>query len=160
MVDRRPPGDGDLDGDADWDMGADEYFNPVWVTKDVDTQVLDPGDDVEFTIVYRNNSGSTVTGVVISDILSDDLTNASYSYTGPTLSLRGGTRYVWDVPEGLDPGEEGTITINARASQSMSTPEAITNQVTFEMSGYGPFEDEVLIIVGGLTSHAPAVLKE
>ena len=154
------PQDGDGDGNAAWDRGADEYFNSVWVTKDVDTQVLDPGDWLSFTIVYRNNSGSTATEVVISDILSDDLTNADYSYTGPTLELQGGDPYVWTVPGGLAPGAEGTITINARVDPSTSTPKAITNQVTFQMNGNGPFEDEVLIIVGGLKSHTPAVLNK
>ena len=155
------PLDGDGDGNPSWDRGADEYFNQVWVTKDVDKQVLEPGDLVTFTIVYRNNSASTVTGVVIDDILSDDLTNVSYDSTGPGVTPRGGSNpeYIWDVHD-LSPGAEGTITINARVDPGIGTPKAITNQVTFQMNGYGPFEDEVLIIVGGLTTHAPAVLND
>jgi uncharacterized repeat protein (TIGR01451 family) len=155
------PVDGDEDGNAAWDMGADEYFNPVWVTKDVDNQVLEPDAWVSFTIDYRNSSGSTVTGVVITDILSEYLTDATYDYTGPTITPRGGSNpdYIWDVDD-LAPREEGTITITARVSPSIPTPTAITNKVTFQMDGYGPFEDEVLIIVGGLTTHAPAVLND
>jgi uncharacterized repeat protein (TIGR01451 family) len=153
------PLDGDENGNAAWDMGADEYFNQVWVTKDVSSQVLEPDDLVSFTIVYRNNSGSTATGVVISDILSSDLNNVSYISTGPTITPRGGPKYVWDV-QNLTPGAEGTITINARVDPSISRPKAITNKVTFQMNGYGPFEDEVLIIVGGLRNNAPAVLND
>ena len=154
------PLDGDGEGNAAWDRGADEFFNSVWVTKDASGQILDPDELVSFTIVYRNNSASIVTGVVISDPLSDYLTNANYSSTGPSLTYQTGTRYVWTVPDGLAPGEEGTITINARVSQSIPTPMAVPNKVTFQMSGYGPFEDEVLIIVGGLRTHAPAVLND
>ena len=151
--------DGDGDGNPLWDRGADEYQNPVWLTKDVDELILDPGDWLSYSILYRNNSGSTVTGVVISDILSDDLINSSYSSTGPTLSLQGGSRYVWTVPGGLAPGAEGTITIDAQVDPALSTPKAITNKVTFEMSGYGPFEDEVTVVIGGLRTCVPAVLQ-
>jgi len=153
------PVDGDENGNAAWDMGADEYFNPVWVTKDVDQQVLEPNDQVSFTIDYRNNSGSTATGVVITDLLSGYLTNVNYSSTGPGVTPRGDPKYIWDV-EDLAPWEEGTITITARVSTSIPPATAIINEVVLEMDGYGPFEDEVLIIVGGLTTHTPAVLND
>lgn len=150
------PVDGDGNGNAAWDMGADEYFNPVWVTKDVNKQVLEPNEDVSFTIEYRNNSASTATGVVITDLLSGYLTNVNYSSTGPTVTPRGGPKYIWDVDD-LAPWEEGTITITGEVSLSIPTPMAITNGVTFQMDGYGPFEDEVLMMVGGLKTYAPAV---
>ncbi len=154
-------GDGrplDGDGNVAWDRGADEYLNPVWVTKEVDDAVVDPGDLIAYTITYRNNFGSTVTGVVISDILSDDLIDSGYSSSGPTLSLQGGTRYVWDVPGGLAPGAEGSIVISAQVDPSLATPKAILNEVQFSMNGYGPFQDDALIVVGGLRTYVPAVL--
>jgi uncharacterized repeat protein (TIGR01451 family) len=159
------PVDGDENGNAAWDMGADEYFNPVWVTKEVSSQVLEPDDLVSFTLEYRNNFAAHVTGVVITDDLdevADWLMYVSYSYTGtgPTPEPQGNDPYVWSVPGGLDAGQWGTITINAQVDASLSTPKAITNKVTFQMNGYGPFEDEVLIIVGGLRNNAPAVLND
>jgi hypothetical protein len=101
-----------------------------------------------------------VTGVVISDILSDDLVNSDYSSSGPTLSLQVGTTYVWDVPGGLAPGAEGSIVITAQVDPSLATPKAILNEVQFSMNGYGPFQDDALIVVGGLRSHAPAVVYD
>jgi uncharacterized repeat protein (TIGR01451 family) len=157
------PVDGDGDRNAAWDMGADEYFNPVWVTKDVNNQFVDPGDPVTFTIAYRNNAASSVSGVVITDDLNeitDWLVDISCSHTGPNLEQEGNDPYLWTVPGGLDPGEEGTITIKASVDPSLSIPQAITNRVTFEMNGYGPFEDEVLIMVGGRTVHVPAVSND
>jgi len=159
------PVDGDESGNAAWDMGADEYFNPVWVTKDVNKQVLEPNEDVSFTIEYRNNAASLVSGVLISDDIDeivDWLIDIDWYYTGtgPTPEEQGSDPYVWSVPGGLDAGEGGTITITATVDPSVSTPTAITNEVTFQMDGYGPFTDEVLIIVGGLTTHTPAVLND
>jgi uncharacterized repeat protein (TIGR01451 family) len=153
------PLDGDGDGNAAWDRGADEYFNTVWVTKDVEKQVLDPGEWVSFTIVYRNNSGSVATGVVITDLLSGDLTNATYTSTGPTVAPRGGPKYVWDV-QNLSPGAEGSIIITARVDPSLATPKVILNEVQLSMNGYGPFLDDALVLVGGLRTYAPAVLHE
>jgi uncharacterized repeat protein (TIGR01451 family) len=152
------PLDGDGDGNIAWDRGADEYLNPVWVTKELDDAVVDPGDNVSYTITYRNNSGSTVTGVVITDLLSSDLTNHGYSNTGPDITPRAGPDYVWDV-EDLSPGTEGTITITAKVDNGITTPKAIVNKVTLEMAGYGPFEDEVVIVVGGLKTYVPAILQ-
>jgi uncharacterized repeat protein (TIGR01451 family) len=151
------PMDGDGDGNALWDRGADEFQNPVWVTKEVNKLLADPGDSISYTITYRNNSSSTATGVVISDPLSADLINAGYSSTGPTITPRGGTRYVWDV-QNLAPGAEGTITITADVDPSLSTPKGISNTVQFSMDGHGPFEDEVTIIVGGLRTFVPGAL--
>jgi uncharacterized repeat protein (TIGR01451 family) len=151
------PLDGDGDGNALWDRGADEYQNPVWVTKEVDELILDAGEWLSYSILYRNNSASTATGVTISDPLSDYLVNSSYSSTGPTLSLQGGTRYVWTVPGGLAPGAEGTITIDAQVDPALSTPQGITNVVTFEMDCCGPFEAEVMGVAAGLRTFVPLV---
>jgi uncharacterized repeat protein (TIGR01451 family) len=154
------PLDGDGDGNVAWDRGADEYFNAVWVTKEVDQAVVDPGDLIAYTITYRNNSASTVTGVVISDILSDDLINSDYSFSGPTLTLQDDAKYVWDVSGGLAPGAEGSIVITAQVDPSLATPTAILNEVQLSMNGYGPFQDDALVVVGGLRTYAPAVLHE
>ncbi len=153
------PLDGDGDGSALWDRGADEYQNPIWVTKDIDDLILDAGEWLSYSIVYRNNSASTATGVVISDPLSDYLVNSSYSSTGPTLSKQGGSRYVWTVPAGLAPGAEGTITIDAQVDPGLSTPQGINNVVTFEMDCCGPFEDEVMVVAAGLKTFVPVVSR-
>jgi uncharacterized repeat protein (TIGR01451 family) len=148
------PIDGDGDATALWDRGADEYQNPVWMTKEVSNAIVDPGDTISFTITYRNNSSTTLTGVVISDLLSSDLINAGYSSTGPTITLRGGTRYVWDV-QNLAPGAEGTITITADVDPAIATPKGILNVADYSMNGYGPFQDEAVIVVSGLRTFVP-----
>ena len=111
-------------------------------------------------MVYRKNPATTAAGVVFSDTLSSDLIDAERTFSGRSISPRRGPNCVWEAPGSLAPGVEGTITITARVSPSISTPKAVTNKVTFHIDGYGPFEDEVLIIVGGLRTHAPAVLND
>jgi uncharacterized repeat protein (TIGR01451 family) len=153
------PIDGDGDATALWDRGADEYQNPVWMTKEVSNAIVDPGDSISFTITYRNNSSTAVTGVVISDLLSSDLINASYSSTGPTITLRGATRYVWDV-QNFAPGAEGTITITADVDPAVATPKGILNVADYSMNGYGPFQDEAVIVVSGLRTFVPLAAHE
>jgi len=149
------PMDGDLDGTAWWDMGADEYQYPVWVTKEASTSAVDPGDSITYNITYRNNGATIATNMVVTDTLSADLINPDYTFSGPNITLRLGTVYVWDVVDDLSPGAEGTITITAQVDPGLATPAAIANSARLSMDEYGPFDDDVMIIVGGLRTHFP-----
>ena len=146
--------DGDLDGTAWWDMGADEYQYPVWVTKEASTSAVDPGDSITYNVTYRNNSASIATNMVMTDTLSADLINPDYTFSGPNITLRGGTTFVWDIDD-LSPGAEGTITITAQVDPGLATPAAIANSARFSMAEHGPFDDDVMVIVGGLKTHVP-----
>jgi uncharacterized repeat protein (TIGR01451 family) len=150
------PLDGDGNGSAGWDIGADEYT--MWITKRASPSAADPGDPITYVITYRNSGASTATGVVITDILSPDLFNPGFTFSGASITRRGGTTYVWDV-ENLSPGSGGIITITAQIRADVATPAVIPNTAQFDATGTGSFSDDAPIIVGGLKTYLPVILK-
>ncbi|NIN98109.1 MAG: DUF11 domain-containing protein [Anaerolineae bacterium] len=149
------PVDGNLDGTALWDIGADEYENPVWITKEVSPAHADPGDTIVYTITYQNQTGSTVTSVKVTDVLSDDLQNLRFDPDDPN---KDGNTFWWDIGE-LGPGSSGTITIEGRIDPSLATPAAILNTAEFYAAETGSFSEDALTVVGGLKTSAPLVGK-
>jgi uncharacterized repeat protein (TIGR01451 family) len=150
------PLDGDGDGSAQYDIGADEYT--LWIAKLASPSFADPGDTITYTITYRNDSTSTATGVVITDILSTDLLNPNFTSSGANINRRVGTTYVWDVDD-LGSSSGGTVTITAQIDPSVVTPTVIQNTAEFYAVETGPFSDDAPIIVGGLKTYLPAILK-
>jgi len=150
------PLDGNLDGTALWDIGADEYENPVWITKEVSEAVADPGDTIVYTIDYQNQTGSTVHQVKVTDVLSGDLQNLSFD---PSYSSKDGNTYSWDNIGALGPGSSGTITIGATIDPSLATPAAILNTAEFYAAETGTVSDDVVTIVGGLKTYVPLAAK-
>ena len=150
------PVDGDGNGSALWDIGADEYA--LWIAKQASPSSADPGDTITYIITYRNNSASTATGVVISDILSPALLNPSFTFSGANITPRVGTTYVWDVAN-LGPGSGGTINITARIDPHAVTPMAILNTARFDTANVGSFSDDAPVVVGGLKTYLPIILK-
>lgn len=150
------PLDGDLDGSALWDIGADEYLDPVWITKEVSSVHADPGDTIVYTITYQNQTSATVTGVMVTDVLSDDLLNPSFD---PEYTNKVGTTYTWDIGQ-LGPGSDGTIIISAQIDPGFATPAAIPNTAEFYASETGSSSDDALTIVGGLKTSIPVVTKD
>jgi uncharacterized repeat protein (TIGR01451 family) len=150
------PVDGDGNGSAQWDIGADEYT--MWITKRASPSSADPGDPITYVITYRNSGASTATGVVITDILSPDLLNPSFTFSGASITRRGGTTYVWDV-ENLSPGSGGIITITAQIRTDVTTPAVVPNTAEFDAVETGSFSDDAPIIVGGLKTYLPIILR-
>jgi uncharacterized repeat protein (TIGR01451 family) len=150
------PIDGDGNSSAQWDIGADEYT--MWIAKQASPSSADPGDPITYVMTYRNSGASTATGVVITDILSPDLLDPSFTFSGANITPRGGTTYVWDV-EDLSPGSGGTITVTAQIRTDVATPAVIPNTAEFDAVESGSFSDDAPIIVGGLKTYLPVILK-
>jgi uncharacterized repeat protein (TIGR01451 family) len=150
------PADGDGNGSAQWDIGADEYT--MWIAKRASPSSADPGDPITYVITYRNGGASTATGVVITDLLSPDLLNPGFTSSGASITRRGGTTYVWDV-EDLSPGSGGIITITSQIRTDVTTPAVVPNTAEFYSVESGSFSDNAPIIVGGLKTYLPLILK-
>jgi len=80
---------------------------------------LRPGDPLTYTLTYSNTGPATAHHVVITDALAAALVNPVVTSTGAPLTLRPGSRFVWDVAD-LPPGDGGVITIAATVSTTFS----------------------------------------
>lgn len=78
---------------------------------------LRPGDAITYTLTYTNAGPAAAYNVQLADPLPDGLVNPVVTSSGAALSLRHGTRYLWDVAT-LPPGAGGVITITATISET------------------------------------------
>jgi len=147
------PLDGDMDGTARWDIGADEHRVPyrLVIDKQANPVSAQPGDDVTFSISYRNGGGATLTGVEITDELPSGLQSLDFD---PPYSTKEDNTYLWNIGS-LEPGSAGTITIGGRVDPGLVTPGVILNRAEGDSAETDPVGDDALIIVGGLRSHVP-----
>ena len=86
------------------------------VIKQVDKAEAEPGDEVEFTIFYRNMGNVPITNVSVIDSLLPRLEYIPRSALGPAGSVFtarenrvGSTELRWDLPEAVAPGQEGYV---------------------------------------------------
>ena len=84
------------------------------ITKSVDNNSPNVGENVTFTITITNNGPSDATGVEITDSLPSGLTYVSSSTTQGTYNSGTG---VWNVGD-LTNGSSATLTITARVDQA------------------------------------------
>jgi uncharacterized repeat protein (TIGR01451 family) len=77
------------------------------------------GDPFTFTLSFSNVHHVTATGVIISDLLPQELTQVSVSHSGAAITCTPGLTYAWQV-EDLGYGEGGVITISGVLSPVLS----------------------------------------
>ncbi len=105
----------DPSGSAPIASKAVELVAPdLWITKRVEPiGVVVPGEVVTFTVTYGNRGPGSVYDVVIDELMPEGIVSASLSVSGPTLSVRDGPRYIFDI-ERLRPGQSGEIQVRGR----------------------------------------------
>jgi uncharacterized repeat protein (TIGR01451 family) len=99
---------------ADYDGGAD-----LGIVKSVAPITAEPGGIITYTLVYTNNGQEIATGVIITDTVAVSVTNPSWSNSGATVNLRGGTTFAWDVHD-LPFGAGGLVTITGVLSDPLA----------------------------------------
>ncbi|TET89464.1 MAG: DUF11 domain-containing protein [Methanomassiliicoccales archaeon] len=126
----------------------DDYAD-VWVTapvmefsKTVDNRTADPGDQLIYTITYKNVGTGVATNVKITDTIPADVDFVSSS---PAYSSVSGNTYTWDIGT-LDPGEGGTITITVKvkvgtADKTLLHNEAVLYYADANGNEYTPIRD-------------------
>ncbi len=96
------------------------------IRKVADVTTADPGDDITYTITYKNNGAGTATDVVVEDTIPADTVFVSST---PTYDSQSGNTYTWligDVCGGCD----GTIEIVVRVKAGTPDKTVLTNTVT------------------------------
>ena len=90
------------------------------VFKQASAGVAEPGEEVTFTIAFRNMGNVPVRDVSIIDSLLPRLGYVTGSAQGPAGTVFtaaenavGSTELRWDLPAPLEPGAEGTVTFRA-----------------------------------------------
>lgn len=76
---------------------------------------LRPGDALTFTLALAAAGPATAHHIVLTDTLSPYIVSPTVRAEGLTLTLRPGTRFVWDVAD-LPAGHSGRVTVTARLS--------------------------------------------
>jgi uncharacterized repeat protein (TIGR01451 family) len=134
----------------------------VGITKSVNSNIAAPGDPVTYTLSFSNGGNTAATGVTITDIVPNALTNVSYVASGVVITPTGGHPYTWQVQD-LAPGSGGVITIsgNARPDLSSGTVFYNTATITSTTTDTNPDNDSstALVLIPSSQVYLPFVVK-
>ncbi|MFH1564086.1 MAG: PQQ-binding-like beta-propeller repeat protein [Nitrospirota bacterium] len=122
----------------------------VMVIKVVNIQEdkVKPGDSLVYTILYKNNGSSTITGINILDKVNQSLTNISPANEG---KYQGGT-ITWQIGS-LAPNGNGAITFSSKVTSLLPNGTSIPNNTAVFNSNQ--ISTPVLAIPGTLTVTSP-----
>jgi uncharacterized repeat protein (TIGR01451 family) len=111
----------------------------VAILKSVTPGVVFPGETVTYTIAFSNAGLGTAFGVIISDSVPVSVTGLSVTNSGaPIFDLGAPPDFVWGL-EGLEPGQDGIITITGQISPALTGGGLFTN--TAEIVTFGSETD-------------------
>ncbi|MEM7029049.1 MAG: cadherin domain-containing protein [Chloroflexota bacterium] len=111
-------------------------FN-VGITQHVNNTEIFAGRAVTYTISFSNNTASTMTGVVITDMIPSEVVSTTYQASGDvgvTISHVPNTTYQWTVSD-LASGQGGVIIVSGYLSSSAQAGSFITNTVEIAADG-------------------------
>ncbi|MEM7028696.1 MAG: Ig-like domain-containing protein [Chloroflexota bacterium] len=100
------------------------------ISKSASAQTVSPGDQLSYTLTYRNNGPGT-TQAEITDIVPGFLTDVSFSSTGPNLTRLNGPNYRWRTST-LAAGMQGQITISGEVEFGVAGGTRIVNVAQIE----------------------------
>ena len=151
------PLDGNNDGLAVADIGADEYRPGVHASKTVDKPIAGAGDVLIYQVTVTNPSVLMIPSASMTDTLPTHTTYVDGSLSGSSGS--------WGYADGmitwtcaLPPGASATLTFKAKVSNS-STPLAIVNRAVVDDRVGAPQVIEAVTLVNPLRTYLPTIEK-
>ena len=113
-----------------------------------------PGDQLIYTLTYRNKGSIAADDIVLTDTLP---TGVIYEAADPAPTSNTGQRYVWDNVPTLDAGDTGTVVITTTVAADASG--VLENRVDISApNAWGDF-DILSTTVGGRKIYLPLVLR-
>jgi uncharacterized repeat protein (TIGR01451 family) len=104
---------------------------PVFTfSKTADVSEADPGDDITYTIYYKNTGTGDATNVWMNDTIPADTTLKS---TSPAYNASSGDTYMWDLGT-VGAGADGTITIVVTVDAFTPDGTLLRNTATLDYS--------------------------
>jgi len=112
------------------DMGAYETQEGLWIEKTASHTLLDAGDPLTYTFIFRNDSVFTAADILITDVVPAHLHTLDFAASGAQITPTGSVSYTWQV-EDLLPGEGITIILSGVLSPSLAPGQTFTNTAGF-----------------------------
>ncbi len=119
------------------------------ISKSVDKTSAFSGEPVKYTILVRNQSSLSASGVVASDIFPSELDIIEYKTTHGSISFSNETNKLTNYISSLASNTTATITVIARPDSTITTTKTISNTATLTW-GYPQLSDisqEIPLIV-------------
>src|SRR5205823_4308830 len=101
----------------------------VTIQKAVDKTSGAPGDTLQYTISFRNNSAVSISGATITDTLPSGL----QFLLSPQSVFPVSNTITWTLPT-ISPGQQGSVSFQARILQGTPDGTQITNQASFNVA--------------------------
>jgi uncharacterized repeat protein (TIGR01451 family) len=102
----------------------------VTITKTADVSTADPGDEITYTIYYKNTGTGEATDLYINDTIPTD---TEYVSSSPVYNEVNGLTYTWKIAS-LAAGADGTITLVVKVKVGTPDETLLRNRVTLDYS--------------------------
>ena len=136
------------------DMGAYEAQVNVTMAKSVAPSVVEPGQDIAFTLALANRGSMTATQVVVTDAVPAWLWGVSFTSTLTLTGTGSIPPFVWLAPD-LAPGQGGVITVSGALTAPLAAG-TYTNTAIVSAAGDAPAENNTGTITFTVSNVAPA----
>ncbi|MEH6586204.1 MAG: hypothetical protein V7720_06580 [Halioglobus sp.] len=110
--------------------------------KTTPTQVVQPGDLVDYTLSFGNDGNANASGGILADQIPVNSTFVSATDGG--VFNNGGV--VWQVPQ-LPAYSQATVGLTVRINQDVANGDIVTNVAALQMSGLVPVASQVSVPV-------------